>query len=80
VCFYNTVADQIITAPETITITLYGTRKDLFKTMFDSAVHYDAHTFHSGTQTVPITKEHIFLPESVRLIHYKPTEITIVVR
>ena len=80
VCFYNTLADQVITAPETMNITLYGARKDLFKITFDSAVHYDAQTLHEGTQTALITKEQIFLPESVRLVHYKPTEITIVVR
>ncbi len=80
VCFYNTITDQVITAPETISLTLYGTRKDLFKITFDSALHYDAQTLHEGTQTLPITKEQIFLPESVRLVHYKPTEITIVVK
>ncbi len=79
-CFYNTITDQVITAPETISLTLYGTRKDLFKITFDSALHYDAQTLHEGTQTLPITKEQIFLPESVRLVHYKPTEITIVVK
>ncbi len=78
-CFYNTSAHQIISAPETIAITCYGTRKDLFKTIFDSALHYDAQTLHEGTQIVSIPKEQIFLPESVRLIHYKPIEITIVV-
>jgi hypothetical protein len=80
VCFYNTLSSQTITAPESITITVYGARKDLFQTTFDSALHYDAHTLQEGTHTVPITKEQIFLPESVRLVHYKPTEITIVVR
>ena len=80
VCFYNTLSHQAITAPESISISLYGARKDLFKITFDSAVHYDAQTLHAGTQTVPINKEQIFLPESVRLVHYKPTEITIVVR
>ena len=80
VCFYNTVADQIIIAPESISIAIYGARKDLFKTTFDSAIHYDAQTLHEGSQTTLITKEQIFLPESVRLVHYKPTAITIVVR
>ncbi len=79
-CFYNTFPHQVITAPESINITCYGARKDLFKTAFDSAVHYDAQTLHEGTQTISLTKEQIFLPESVRLVHYKPTEITIVVR
>ncbi len=80
VCFYNTLPHQLITAPENIHIKIYGARKDLFKITFDSALHYDAQTLHEGAQTVPITKEQIFLPESVRLVHYKPTEITIVVR
>ena len=60
VCFYNTLSHQAITAPESITITLYGARKNLFTTTFDSAVHYDAQTLHEGTQTVAITKEQIF--------------------
>lgn len=80
VCFYNTQPAQIIHAPETINVTLYGTRKDLFKITFDAALHYNAQMLPTGTNTLPITKEQIFLPESVRLVHYTPTEITVVIQ
>lgn len=78
-CFYNTNPNQTISAPETITVTCYGTRKDLFNTAMDSAIHCNAQNLQEGTQAIALTKEQIFLPESVRLVHYKPAEITVTI-
>lgn len=78
VCFYNTRPDLAIAAPESISVTCYGTRKNLFKTAFDSAIHFDAQTVHVGTQKITVQREQIFLPESVSLVHYQPTDITVV--
>jgi YbbR domain-containing protein len=80
VCFYNTHPHQTVQAPETIKVTLHGKRKDLLQTAFDGALHCDAQHFQPGTTTLPLTKEQIFLPESVRLVHYTPQEITVVVQ
>lgn len=74
--FYNTEGHSI-EAPETITIRLYGTRKDLYKTTANLALHYDVALLASGTHTLKVSSENLFLPDSVLLLHYVPIEITI---
>jgi|GEM_PF-967847 len=78
VCVYNNDPDTSIEIPETISVTCSGTRKELFKLAFDSAVHLDAHLIEPGTHEKKITAEQIVLPESVRLLHYCPTSLTLV--
>jgi len=74
--FYNTEA-LALEAPETVTIHLHGTRKDLYKTIPNLALHYDAALLPSGTHTLKITPENLFLPDSVLLLHYVPIQITV---
>lgn len=74
--FYNTKS-LMVEAPENITIRLQGSRKDLYKTAANLALHYDATYLEPGTHTLKITSENLFLPESVLLLHYLPIEITI---
>lgn len=73
--FYNTES-LTVESPETITIRLQGTRKDLYKTAVNLAIHYDAMHLEQGTHTLKITSGNLFLPESVLLLHYLPIEIT----
>lgn len=73
--FYNTES-LTVESPETITIRLQGTRKDLYKTAVNLAIHYDAMRLEPGTHRLKITSENLFLPESVLLLHYLPIEIT----
>lgn len=79
-CFYNNSPDTLIEAPDTISVTFQGNRENIFGTTFDSAVHIDAHSLQEGDQKQTITREQIFLPESVRLLHYVPTEFALSVR
>ncbi len=76
-CFYNVPADIRLEAPEMISVTYQGTRENIFVTAFDSAIHVDAQNMHEGHYTQAIAREQIFLPESVRLLHYVPTEIAL---
>lgn len=73
--FYN-AKNVTLEAPETITLRLQGTRKDLYKTASNLALHYDARHLEAGTHTLKVTNENLFLPESVLLLHYLPIEIT----
>ena len=75
ICFYNVPTDIKLDAPETISVTYQGTRENVFLTVFDSAVHVDAQNMHEGDHYQNITREQIFLPESVRLLDYIPTQI-----
>ncbi|MFT6765373.1 MAG: hypothetical protein ACJAZS_000249 [Alteromonas naphthalenivorans] len=74
--FYNT-EHLSIQAPETMPIRLRGTRKDLYKTIANLAIHYDATQFSEGTHTLKATHKNLFLPDSILLLHYLPIEITV---
>jgi hypothetical protein len=74
--FYNT-EDITIQAPETISLHLQGTRNDLYKTTAHLAIHYDALQFKEGTNTLKVTTENLFLPDTVLLLHYLPIEISV---
>lgn len=74
--FYNT-DNKTLEAPENVTIGLHGTRKDLYTILPNLALHYDAAQLSKGKNTLKITHENLFLPNSVLLLHYLPTEVTV---
>lgn len=74
--FYNT-ENLTIEAPETISIRLQGTRKDLYKTIQNLAFHYDATHLKPGTHTLKVEPRNLFLPDSILLLNYLPIEITV---
>ncbi len=76
ISFYNT-ENLAIVAPETISLRLQGTRTDLYKTISNLALHYDAAQLETGTHTLKVTHENLFLPDSVLLLHYLPIEVTV---
>lgn len=76
ISFYNT-ENLTIETPETISLYLKGTRKDLYKTVSNIALHYDATHLKEGTQTLKITGENLFLPDSILLLNYIPIEIKV---
>lgn len=78
-CFYGEQkATTKITAPETVKITLSGKRDDLANLDLTSlAAHVDATTLASGPNNLVLTREHLFVPPSCNLVHYKPSNILI---
>lgn len=77
VCFYNN-EQKNITAPETIQIELQGKRTDLMLLDLSRlAVHLDAQQLTQPIQTVAISAHNLFLPDSIKLVHYTPSNITI---
>lgn len=77
-CFYGIPEHRKIDAPETITIELGGQRTILQSIDADQiAVHIDAQHFVEGSQPVEISQNSLFLPDSIKLIHYSPAQIIV---
>ena len=80
VCFYGEQdASSAYQAPETITITLNGKKKDI--ALLDSAllaVHIDTATLHPGTNGIILTSKNLFLPETIAVVHYNPLPLVII--
>jgi hypothetical protein len=80
VCFYNASATETISAPETISVTLCGKSSDLRSIDLDNlACHIDSADLHSGDNPLTVTAHTLFLPESINLLHYYPSNGCIVV-
>jgi hypothetical protein len=80
VCFYGEAATTTQhDAPETITVTLQGKKRDiatLDKSML--AVHIDSTTLRPGINGIVLTSKNLFLPEAIAVVHYTPLPLVIV--
>lgn len=77
-CFYGEQKKGTITAPETVKITLSGKRIDLAHLdLATLAAHIDTSTITLGLNNFVLTREHLFVPPSCNLVHYKPSNILI---
>lgn len=76
-CFYNTRNNQHVEAPESITIYLRSKRMHLAKLdTTQLAVHINACSLTYSRNPIAITQQNLFLPESIKLLHYIPSCIT----
>jgi hypothetical protein len=75
--FYMPQNKLVITAPTQLTIRLLGKRIDLQKIDFSSlGAHIDtSNLIKPGTYPIHVSPEHIFLPSSVKLVHYTPVVV-----
>ncbi len=72
-CFYGATNEQKISAPETVSVILQGNRRQL--SLLDQktiAFHIDVQTLSQGTMPVYLTAQQLFLPDTIKLIHYTP--------
>jgi hypothetical protein len=75
--FYG-VQERTILAPETIKLQLAGKRaylRDLETA--ELAIHIDGQTLKAGKNNITISNEELFLPNSIKLVHYTPTTIAV---
>lgn len=76
-CFFNRPA-LALQAPETVTVQLSGKRTALralnTKTL---AIHIDASRMHIGANPIVLETETLFLPNTIKLLHYSPTNLVI---
>lgn len=77
-CFYNTHDNKQLDAPEIVTVTLAGKRSHLRALDRNKlAIHIDAQDIETGTNPVAITSDTLFLPDTIKLVHYKPAPIVV---
>ena len=79
-CFDTTNTSYTINAPETLSVTLAGTRCALATLDFDTlAVHLKADKLDPREYTIRLSQKNLFLPEHINLVHYEPSPLLITV-
>jgi hypothetical protein len=67
-------------APENIDVTFKGKRADIYALDKEAlAAHINISKLLPGTHGISLTKQHLFLPENITLVHYKPSNLTITI-
>lgn len=78
VSFHNVPADLNIQSPETVAINIAGKRTDMYSLDKEQlAIHVDAHTLQQGDNLLTITPDALFLPDSITMVHYKPSNVVV---
>lgn len=79
-CFYGAEDNLNIQAPETVHLELTG-KRSIMQTvdLKNLAIHIDARELVAGTQPIEISQKSLFLPESIKLVHYTPAQIVVTV-
>jgi hypothetical protein len=75
--FYDT-ANKQFQAPDAVQITLQGSRKELYNFKEHHAtIHLDGSKLHTGEQEIILTRENLFLPDTLKLVDLVPSHISI---
>ncbi len=74
VSFYNLSCNKtILEAPELITVSFEGKRKDLYMHDFDNlACHINGETLNNGTNYINLNEKLFFLPKTIHINHVSP--------
>lgn len=77
-CFYGTEKITHLDAPEKIQITVCGLRSDLVSLDIQQLVaHVDACKLNPKITHIAIESHNIFLPATIKLVHYNPAPIPV---
>ena len=77
-CCYRLPEHLEFNAPETINIVLSGKKNQLANiNTQELAVHIQADDLALGTNPIAVTDATLFLPESIKLVHYSPVPVII---
>ena len=75
-CFYNHTTDYSIDAPESVKVTVGGKRSDLYTLDLTTLhAHIDLQKIEHGMHEIPLTNRTLFLPSSIKLVHYDPSNL-----
>ncbi len=67
----------IVKAPETVTVVLQGKRSDLYGLEKASlAAHVNISQLLPGKHGIILKEHHLFLPHTITLLHYKPSNLS----
>jgi hypothetical protein len=76
--FYNVEQTMKINAPETIDVQLAASRTQLsYIDQTQLAAHIDARTLHEGDNGIDLQNEDLLLPTTIKLVHWRPTNIVV---
>lgn len=76
--FDHTETKNSLHAPETVTLQVRGTRSALYALDKDSAaIHIDARDLQNGEYPLVVSRDTIFLPDSVSMVNYMPCNISV---
>ncbi len=79
--FYGTPSYLTLHAPDTIAVNLVGKKTDLYNLDTDNlAAHINATEFVPGHQQISLTTKTLLLPETIKLVHYKPANLVVEVK
>lgn len=79
ICFYGKSKAQIA-APEFVTVALRAKKIDLQNLNSHTlAAHINSAQLKDGPNAIDLTAADLFLPEFIKLVHYKPSNLTITV-
>lgn len=79
--FYDIPSEWTISAPETVTVLLSGTRSHLRNLDRQTlAIHINGKKLKKGAQPISLSSHELFLPPSIKLVHYIPTTILVEIR
>lgn len=79
-CFAGATDHYALEAPEKIDITIKGKRADIYALDREAlAAHINTSKLLPGKHGIMITEQHLFLPKTVALVHYKPTNLTLTI-
>ncbi len=78
ICFYNIPKTCTINSPETLKVTLAATRADLYTLNYDAlAIHINARDLHIGSNPITLNNDTLFLPDTIKLVHYTPAPLIV---
>lgn len=79
-CFYFIPAQHKITGPDTVSVQLTGKRSHLHALDRQNfAVHINAQNLQKGKHLITITPDTLFLPDSIKLVHYIPSNVQVTI-
>jgi hypothetical protein len=79
-CFAGAIDGYNLHAPENIDVTFKGKRADIYALDKEAlAAHINISKLLPGKHGIHLTKQHLFLPENITLVQYKPSNLTITI-
>jgi hypothetical protein len=79
-CFAGTTDHYAIEAAERISISIKGKRSDIYALEKEAlAAHINTSSLLPGKHGIIITEQHLFLPKTVALVQYKPSNLIVTI-
>ncbi|MDP3889560.1 MAG: hypothetical protein Q8Q25_03400 [bacterium] len=79
-CFYSVPSQWTITGPDSVSIQLTGKRSHIYTLERENlAAHINTQNLQPGEQCIKLTSDTLFLPDSIKLVHYVPSNLHVTI-